>query len=76
MAASAIAKPSMPPSRPSAHAFHQQLARDVAPSRAERRADREFMLAAFHANQQKVGDVGAGYQKHDSDGPHQHPKSF
>ena len=57
-------------------AFHQQLARDVAPSRSESRADREFMLAAFDPNQQQVGDVGARDQEHDSDGSHQHPKSF
>ena len=59
--------------QPQRDAFHQQLARDIAPSGSKRRTNRQLMLPAFDANQQQIGNVGAGDQKHDSNGPHQHP---
>src|ERR1700676_2748379 len=43
-------------------AFYQQGSSDIEPTRAQRRANSEFVLSSFGANQQKIRDVGAGDQ--------------
>ena len=55
-------------------ALDQQLVRDVPAPGAQRRANRELLLASFRSHQQEIGDVGAGDQQHDADGAHQHPQ--
>ena len=69
----------MPSTRPSdaagerqQHAFGQQLADDAAAAGADRGADRDLALPAGGADQQQVGDVGAGDQQHEADRAEQH----
>ena len=47
------------------HALGQQLADESLPARAERRADRDFLLPAGRAREQQIGDVGARDQQHE-----------
>ena len=57
------------------HAFEEQFARDAAASGAQCRANGEFELASFGANQQQIGNVDAGDQQHQSNRAHDHPKN-
>ena len=47
--------------------FDRQLTGDRAPARAERRAQRDFLLAIDRARQQQLADVDARDQQHDAD---------
>ena len=60
--------------RPERDAFRKHLERQPSASGAQRRADRELLLAPVGAHEQQVRDVRAGDQEHESDRPHQHPQ--
>ena len=47
--------------------FDEQLTRDRGAARAERRAQRDFLLAIDRAGQQQLADVDARDQQHDAD---------
>ena len=49
---------------------------DAPPARAQSGANRQLLAAAFDANQQQVGNVGAGDQQNQDDRSHQHPQHF
>jgi hypothetical protein len=53
-------------------ALGEQLANDASASGADGGADGDLALAARRAHQQETGDVGAGYQQHETDGAGQH----
>ena len=55
-------------------ALQQQLARDAPSAGTERGADGKLLLASIGADQQQVGDVGAGDQHHQADRGHDHPE--
>ena len=54
------------------HAFGEQLADDACPAGSECGADRKFAFASGGADQQKIGHVGAGDEKHEADRAKQH----
>ncbi len=49
-----------------AHAFEQQLPRKTLPVGAESGAQRQLLLAGVGPDQEQVGDVGAGDEKHEA----------
>ena len=49
----------------------KQLADDAAALRTERGADGNFGAAAHAADEQQIGNVGAGYEKNESGDPRQ-----
>jgi hypothetical protein len=56
-------EPEQPAHARKKHAFGKQLADDAAALRTEGRADGELRAAAHAADEQKIGDVGAGDEK-------------
>ena len=52
-------------------AFREQLPDDSHACRAQRRAHGHLSLSAHSTDEQKVGDIGAGYQQHQAGDPHQ-----
>src|SRR5271155_5331456 len=55
-------------------AFHQKLACDLAPARAQRSPDGEFLLASVSADQKEICHVRTGDQQNHADGAHQDPQ--
>ena len=53
-------------------ALRERLANDAQARRAERAADRDFLLARGAADEQKIRDVGADDREHDSDRNDEH----
>ena len=74
MAAWASTTPSSAADQRQQNALGQQHPGDAAAARAERRAHREFLLAALCADQEQVGDVAAGDEQHDADGRQEDPQ--
>src|SRR5215475_3439290 len=62
--------------QPQGEALSEHLAGDPSAAGAERRANREFMRAAFGSNQKQIRDVGAGDQQHGADRRHHDPEAF
>ena len=61
-----------PSGRRNQHALRQELLHDAAPTRAERRAHRNFLAARCPARQQQIHDVRARDEQHDANGTQQH----
>ena len=68
------AEPECAPREAEQRAFQQQLASDPPPARAQRRADRQFLLPSVGANQQQIRHIGARNQQHHAHRAHQHPQ--
>ena len=55
-------------------AFEEEFAGDAVGTGAKCRADGEFLTAAFDADEEQVGDVGAGDKQDESDRAHEDPE--
>ena len=55
-------------------AFKKQFTGSSPPGCSEGGANGEFLTAAFHADEKKIGDVGAGDEQNHGNGAHQHPQ--
>ncbi len=55
-------------------AFDEHFTGDSSPAGAERRPDRQFLLAGLGADEHQVGHVGAGDQKYQPQSPHHDPE--
>ena len=60
---------------PQGHAFEQELSRKTLPVGAERRAQRELLLAGVGADEKQVGDVGAGDEENQAHGAEEDPEN-
>ena len=57
-------------------AFKEEFAGGAFPWCSESGADGEFLAAAFDADEQEVGDIGAGDEQDHGDGTHEDPEDF
>src|ERR1700704_5754917 len=56
-------------------AFEEKVGSDACATGAQCGAHSQLLTAAFDADQQQVGDVGAGNQKDHADGAHENPEN-
>src|SRR6266550_1153042 len=55
-------------------AFEQKIGGDAAAARAQGGAHGQLLTASFDADEQQIGDIGAGDEKDHADGTHQDPE--
>ena len=74
ISARATTMPRAPPSDAEDGGFGENVSDDAAAGGAERGADRELLLVGRGADEEELGDVRAGHQQDEHDGPEEHPQ--